>query len=576
MRIVKNLSLIAFCILFALSGAANAELLEFIAETGFENKEDKIVKYQFFEGEKKIILLGEKKLQIWDYENGKLLDSVAHGIPKFESFKFFDNVAYFGVPPAISWESILIDPQGKWIVTIEPSADKKKKTAIVRDVPAMKQLAALELPDNSADFVSYDPNRDEIFVIGIDDNDAAIANWKRDSFELRQIISVAEYKWHQFVKNGEKIIIGSGDSKTSWSGYNLKQGDSLTLRDAKTGAIEKEFTAPNFQPRTPFRNTLVTKDEKLLISVRDDRILIWDIDGSGQPRLELSDADTNNDFGIQSLLQDRFFFAYRGKDIYVYDVRGDNQPKYHFTAAAPNDSVRIASVSGDEQYAAVLQDEKISVLKVDSNGKPLYEIVRDSPNERFNAVDITNLHDFLVVTRNNKKDKKPDRTEVYDLKTGKIVEVIPENVGNGLKVTTDGNFLYSVNTGYVYVWNFEKKQSYKISLETYTNDCNIGGGMTQPGCIETTQNAEHIALSPNEKFVLRYGEEIVSVFDIETGKEIQQILNPKRAKYNKFNKLKNSGIGTAFWSPDGKFVYAYDSYGIFFNNRKISFWRVEN
>lgn len=575
MRIVKKHFLIVFCILLVLPGAAKAELLEFIAETGFDKREDKIVKYKFFEDEKKIILFGEKNLQIWDYENGRLLDSVAHGIAKFETFKFFDNVAFFGVPPAISWESILIDPQEKWIVTIEPSADKKKKNAIVRSVPEMKQLAALEMPDNSADFISYDPNRDEIVVIGIDDNDAAIANWRRDSFELRQIIPVTEYKWHQFIKNGEKILIGSGDSKTSWSGYNLKQGDSLTLRDAKTGAVEKEFTAPNLMPRTPFRNTLVTKDEKLLISVRDDRILIWDIDGSGQPRLELSDAKTNNDFGIQSLLQDRFFFAYRGKDIYVYDIKGDGQPKYHLAAAAPNDSVRVASKSDDEQYVTVLEDEKVSLLKVNSNGKPLFEIVRDSPNERFNAVEITNLYDFLVVTRNNKKDKKPDRTEVYDLKTGKIVETIPENVGSGLKMTADGNFLYSVNTGYVYVWNFAKKQSYKIPLETYTTDCKVGG-VDQPGCIETTQNAEHISISPNEKFILRYGEEIARVFDIETGKEIQQIFNPKRAKYNKFNKLKDSGVGTMFWTPDGKFVYAYDGYGLFFNNRTISFWRVEN
>lgn len=576
MKIVKSLLSFALCVTVAFVVSIGANVLEFIAETGFDKKEDKIVDYRFFENEKKIILLGEKNLQIWDYESGKQISSVTHGISKFDSFRNFGNVVFYDVPPVVEWQSVLIDPQGKWTVTIEPLGIQKKKAAIVREVTTMKQIAALELPGNSADFISYDEAESEIAVIGIDDKSAAIAKWKRDSFELRQLIPVTEYKWHQFVKNGKKIIVGSGDSKTIWSGYNLKQGDTLTLRDAKTGAIEKEFSAPNLMPKTPFRNTVITKDEKLLISVRDDRILIWDIDGNGQPRLELSDAKTNNDFGIQSLLQDRYFAAYRGKDIYVYDIKGDDaQPKYHLAAVAPNDSVRIASMSADEEYIAVAQDEKIAVLRVDSDGKPLYEIVRDSPNERFNAVEITSLYNFLIVTRNNKKDKKPDRTEIYDVKTGKLVDTIPENVGNGSIMSKNGNFLYSVNTGYVYVWNFTKKSSYKIPLETYTNDCD-SAGTHQPGCIETTHNSEQIALSPNEKFILLYGEEIVSVFDIETGKEIQQVFNPRRAKYNKFNKLKDSGIGTAFWSPDGKFVYAYDTYGLFFNNRTISFWRVEN
>lgn len=575
MKTIKILPLIVFCFVLLLSGAAQANVLEFIAETGFDKREDKIVKYKFLESEKKIILLGEKNLQVWDYESGKLLSSVVHGIPKFENFNLYSNIVFPDVPPVTEWNPVLIDPQGKWGITIEHfgDGDKKKKMAVVRDVSAMKQIALLELPENSIDSVSYDEGTGEVIAIGIDDKTAAIGNWKRDSFKLQQIIPVTEYKWHQFIKNGEKIIVGSGETKINWSGYNIKQGNSLVLRDVKTGAIEKEFTAPNLLPRTPFRFTLVTKDEKTLISVRDDRLLIWDIDGNGQPRLELSDANTDNDFGIKSLLLDRYYFAYRDKDIFVYDIKGDSdQPKYHLSAAAPEDSVRVAAISADQRYVAVTEDGKISVIKTESDGKPLYEIVRDSPNERFNAVEVTNLYDYLIVTRNNRKDKKPDRTEIYDVKNGKLVYTIPENVGYGLKMTADGNFLYGGELGFAYFWNFAKKQSYKIPLETYTTTCYSH----EVNCSETTSPSEYIILSPNEKFILRYGEEIVSIFDIETGKEIQQVINPKRAKYNKFNKLKDSGIGTAFWSPDGKFVYAYDSYGIFYNNRTISFWRAQD
>lgn len=584
MKIVKILPVV-FCLTFAFALTLKANFFEFIVETGFDKQEDKIVEYKFLENGKKILLLGEKNLQIWDYENGRLLNSTPHQIPQFVTGGYFDTVFLTGISNLDAWQPILIDPQGKWVVTIETLGDKmlgdkKKKAAIIRDVPAMKQIAVLELPNNSVDSVSYDEKKGEVSVIGLDDNNAAIANWKRDSFDLRQITPVTEYKWHHFIKNDEKILIGSGDSKTIWNGLNVKQGNSLTLRDAKTGTIEKEFTAPDLLPRTPFRLTLVTKDEKTLISVRDNRLFVWDIDGNGQPRFEITnvnfelyDPDPSKNFVDKNLLQDRYLVIYRDKNLFVYDIKGDGKPKYQLSAADPKDSIRWASSPADGQYIAAVENEKVSVLKTDSDGKPLYQIVRDSPNERFNVVEILDSYDYLVVTRKNKKDEKPTRTEIYDVKTGKIVHEIPESVGRGLKMTTDGKVLYSVNLGYVYGWSFDKKQSYKISLDTKTTDCAFR--KYDINCQSETFNTEYVVLSPNEKFILRYGDNIVSIFDMESGKEVQKIYNPRRAKYDKSNKLKKSGLGKAGWSDDGKFAYAFDGYSFFDSIRTVSFWRAE-
>ena len=38
------------------------------------------------------------------------------------------------------------------------------------------------------------------------------------------------------------MLVGSGDTKILWTAIT-KEGDNLTLRDVKTGAVEKEFTA---------------------------------------------------------------------------------------------------------------------------------------------------------------------------------------------------------------------------------------------------------------------------------------------------------------------------------------------
>lgn len=94
-------------------------------------------------------------------------------------------------------------------------------------------------------------------------------------------------------------------------------------------------------------------------------------------------------------------------------------------------------------------------------------------------------------------------------------------------------------------------------------------------CESETYNTEYVELSPNEKYILRYGGNIVSVFETERGKEVQKIYNPRRAKYDKFNNLKKSGLGKAGWSDDGKFLYAFDGYSLFSGIRTVSFWRAE-
>ena len=62
--------ILAFSNVFA---GNDTEVLEFKSKIGFTNNEDKIADYAFLNDGNKILIIGQKNLQLWDVENTKLL-----------------------------------------------------------------------------------------------------------------------------------------------------------------------------------------------------------------------------------------------------------------------------------------------------------------------------------------------------------------------------------------------------------------------------------------------------------------------------------------------------------------------
>lgn len=549
--------------------AANDDVLKFKANIGFDKSEDVIVEHKFLADGKRILLIGEKYLQIWDVENAKLLNSAPHKIPQFAPKGFVSTFLLAGIPNILNWRPYLIDPQGRWIITIEATADKKIKSAVVRDLQTVKQIAVLDLPNISTDYVSFDDRKGEIITFGQQDKTASFANWNAATFQVEKTISINDYKWHQLISDEHKMLVGAGDTKISQLGMS-KEGGNLTLRDVKTGAIEKEYTAKNLLPRTSFTETIVGKDEKFLISKRDNRIFVWDVNGDGSPRFEISAKNPKDDFEFKNLVGGQFIFIALNKKLLVYDVEGSGAPKYELASAAPISTVNLMDRTLDNRYMVVADDAKLSVIEIAGSGKPLYEIVRESEKERFNTIKFADDEKYLIVGRANRSEKKPSRTEFYDLETGKLAFEIPAYLSSDVIFTADKKFLYDETLGGTLVWNFAEKKSFVIPLDVYYPDTNDSAYAHQ-----SPSNIERTRLSPDNKFILRYGNDLVSVFDIETGKEIQTIFNAEKVKYKKDNQIKDSGLGNAGWSENGKYVYAFNEGGLFGRSRSVGFWNVE-
>jgi WD40 repeat protein len=609
--------LAALILIFAVGtvfGGTDGDVLEYKSKIGFTNGEDKIAAYDFLENGKKIVIIGERNLQLWDVENARLINSVPHQIPQFAPRGFISTYLLLGLPKFLDWRPFIIDADGKWMITAEKVGNNPRRSAVVRDLQTLKQIAVMDLPNVSTEYVAYDENRNQLLTFGITDKNAAFASWDEDEFTVRKLISINEYKWHQTIRDDQKMLVGSGDTKVLWSGLNIKQGDHLTLRDIKSGAIEKEYTAQNLKPETAFQETTVSADEELLISKRNERIFVWEIDGGGQPKFEISNPNPKGEFSFKEIVDRRFIVVKIDGRLRVYDIEGDGTPKfelspenpkqdlsfsdiinerfvfiradnklrvydtlsgnklkYEIAPNNPKDTIEWRDITGDGRYIAVADDQKASVFEVSGAGKPLYEIVRNSEKERFPTVKFLEDRRLLAVARVNRSEKKEPRTEFYDIVTGKLVFDAAFEAGSEIKFTPNGKYIYQTGLGSFSLWNIDARRLLEIKLEYYAPDYDSS---TPEYLRIAPQNTEFVEFSPDYRYILRYGD-VTEVYETATGNRLQDIFDAQNVKYDKQNKIKNSGLGHAGWINNGKFVYAFEPVRLFKNSRTVSFWQVK-
>lgn len=553
---------------FALSFSAfGSDLFQFKGKVGFTQAEDVIVDHQLIDNDTKLLLIGQKYFQVWDVETSRLVSSAPHEILQFSPKGFVSAYLLLGLPRLLSWRPYLVDPDSKWIMTVERPDEKRPRIAVVRDIATAKRIASIDLPNISIDYISFSELNDEIFSIGKDGPSAAIAVWDRKTFQLKRQLVVEEYKWHQFIRNGSKAIVGSGDSKVLWSGPNIKQGDHLTLRDVGTGSTEKEFTAKDLKPRTAFQETTITIDEKHLVSKRDDRVFVWEINGDGQPKFEVAKSHPKEDLEFVSVVGGRHLVLSIDKKLTVYDIAGVGRPIYTVQPKVPEASVRLLNTAKDGKYLLVGDGSDLLVLETAGDGEPIFKIPRQSEKERFSTVKFAD-ENYLVITRVNRSEKKPEKTEFYDPATGKIVYDLPIAPGSTVKFVANKKYLYTEGLGATLVWNFVEQKAFVIPLKIVSPSSDSENSTIY----DSPYNAESTELSPDEKYILRHGDDVVSVFDIETGKEIQSIFDQEKVKYDKNNKVKKSGLGDAGWAANGRFVYALEAGSFSGKRRTVSFW----
>ena len=549
-----SLSLAAF--------AADDEFLKYRGAVGFTDRSDKIVDYEFTKEGKKLIIIGEKHLQVWNVHELKLVRSIPNSIEQFAPIKgIFSKYILMGLPKILQWRPFLVDPNGKWIATIEKPNKAQARMVVIRDLEKLDQIGTLSVDGFSAKLIAFDEQKNEILTTFEKEKANAFVSWKASDLSKTESIVIDEYKWHKKIRDGKKVIVGAGDSKFV---FNIKQGETLSLRDVATGETEKYFTAENLKSGTPFQDTFVTENERILISRRDDRLFVWDIDGNGKPRFELPVGNPKFEYRFKKILNDRFILASKEKDLYLFDIRGDGTPKMKFQALVPKDSVEFADISSDGRYIAVEEDERLRVFDLNGGSEPVLELKRDSPNERFRGIVFLNEFGWLAVGRANNAEKKAFRSEIYDLKNFALTKTYPRYFQPGYELIMNDKYMFDEDTGSASIWDPESGKFVFIPIKTDSTDCSYD----DTNCTETIYNVQQLYFSDDETRIIRTGDNSDSLWDVKEGKLLQELFDKDNVKYNKRSQIKNSGLVETKWSADNSYVYALGSSG------RILFWDV--
>ncbi|MBX7174869.1 MAG: WD40 repeat domain-containing protein [Pyrinomonadaceae bacterium] len=539
---------------------------------------DKFSYYRFVEGGKKAILVGEMGVATWDLENLKMLKYLPYNVQEYYPVGAKGMIYSLGILALVKESFVEIDPNGKWFAAIEGKKEERK--VIARSLQTGEKIAELALP---YPIKSISVEGDYFIASAKEKDNTKIGVWDSQTFAQKTVFSFDDYKWHRVVKNSGKILIGLGNSKFPWLSGIAQRSGNLALFDLQTGKLEKQFTAPNMLENDFFYEFQVTKDEKYLIARRDKRVFVWEINGDGSPKLEVAPTNPKSKAEISEIIDEKILTARVDNKLRVFNfadspVRESTLPTfsekgYSYFLKDHKDRILYAILSKNESVLFDLESGKIITLKANP----------PTENERIKDTSFIAKGKYWAVPKQNKADKSY-RTELYNTETGKLDFEVPYELGSDTDLTTDGNYFYTEKLGGFYVWNRQANRYYQIRLKFSTTSCPSSNDTSySPPCSSETSNDEHIKLSPDERYFVKFGKNETIVYEIETGKEVQQLFDPESVKYDKFSKIKDSGIWQLRFMQDGTLTTA-DSYHSNDNNemnychncRSFTFWEREN
>lgn len=551
-----------------LSVGANDGPLKYRGKMGFFDDSDSIAASEFVKDGSKLVLIGQKNIQIWDAKGLKLIRSVPHSIDQFAPAKgFFSKYVLLGLPKILNWRPYLIDPDGKWLATIEKDGNSKLRTVIVRDLKDLGKISELKVDDYSARYISFDESKKQIFGVFDKEKSNTYVVWDSTDLKQKRSYVIDDYKWHQEINDGKRLIVGSGDSKFA---LNIKQGESLTLRDVETGNILTTFTAKDLKPETSFQETQIIAKETLLVAKRDDRLFVWDINGDGNPQMEIPVGNPKGTYSYQRIINDRFIYVKKEGSIFLFDIFGNKDQPIEF-AAPPKDSVHLADITDDNRFVAVQDDDSVRVFEIGKTD-PVLEIKRDSPKERLRGVAFIEEYNLFAVGRVNNAEKKPFKTYLYDMKDFTLSKTMLAAIYPSYHLIQDKKYFYSEGIGRAYIWDMDDTTSISFDIKTGTTTCSDN----EINCTSETYNAERLLLNGDQTLMIKTGSKVSSVWDLKDGKLLQYLFDKDNVKYDKKQAIKDSGISDVYWSDDFSFAYSTNKMGVFFNSsmKVIHVWDV--
>lgn len=433
------------------------EVVSFKAKLGFENSEDKIIFFKFFDNEQKLLLLGIKHIQVWDVLENKSLYSIRHEIPKIEKF----DIAVELSPD--SRKAIVFDTFSFRIIRKE-----KRVFASVLDLRTGKKINELDGIEKGIRFARWSENGKTLVtfsdVFG-DKGEVEFCSWEGETLERRFCKTIFGNASSSYLSgDGTKLFISLNITTKDFFGY--KSDDFISLYDAESGKFIENFR----QSINNFAITTVSPNDKYLVADNlFNKVSIWELNDRNFPL--------------------KFTF-------------GTNKKR----------SARFLGFSPDSKLFAVRNEKNLEVYDVETKEKLLefdksrsYGKVEFSPNNKILIADDC------------------DKADVFDIETQKIFYQLK------LVCKSETSFLQT-----------------------------------------TIRDSDRISFHPNGEFFLTYSDKTARIWEIQTGRLLQTVINPENKKTKRKNKNADDGLGnSAGWILRGKFLYVLAA-----DKESVLIWKV--
>ncbi len=512
---------------------------------GMPSADDKFNYYRFVEGGKKAVLVGGKGVATWDLENLKMLNYFPYDVQEYYPVGKTGMVLSLGIAALLKGGDVEIDPNGKWFAAIEGKKEERK--AVVRSLQNGKKLAELTL--SSAIDQIYSEG-DYLVALSKEKDKTTIGVWDGKTFAQPAIFPFSDYKWDRVLKNSGKILIGLGSSKFPWSGISERSGN-LALFDLKTGKLEKQFTAPNMIENDFFYEFKVTNDEKYLLARRDKRVFVWEINGDGLPKLEIAPTNPKSKAEISEIIDERILMVSVDNNLRIFNFTDSPIREYTLPTFSEKGYPKFLKNYKDRIIYASWSRELINLFDLETGQTSVLRTNPAAENEKIKDTFFIAEGKYWTVSKQNKIDKSY-KTEIYNIETGKLDFVVPYALGIDSNFSADSNLFYTEKIGGFYVWNRRENRYYQIRLKWSSSYCPSSDDSSySPTCSSEPGNDEIIKISPDQKYLIKSGKNQTIVYDIQTGKEVQQLVDSAKVKYDKFNKVKDSGIWRLHFMPNG-------------------------
>jgi len=423
MRILKVFFICLFFTLFSFAQSSDG-ILRFKAKIGFDDPKERIVAQKSIDNGSKILLVGTKNIQLWDVENGKLLESHPHQIPNLQFLKFSPDMR----------KAVVIDMFSERIFT-----KQKKVSASVWDLQTGKQIAVLERPTESIRDAEWSENGETLVTYSgfFYSKRTEVCFWDGDSFKFRgamQLKGSIEYK--KLLRTGEIFLAKTDRLESNKFKYRLE--DFLTAWDTATAKPLQNFSSGTDR-QSGWLIEILTKDEKFaaMYSGAFDRtrVAVWKIGGSDLPVYEIFPRKKGGTFRFFGAVGN-YLALYQDKTIEFYNS-ADGKLKFSIPDQKPYSAhPRTFSLLPDGQTLVIESCEKAEFFDLVS-GQKKFEIDLVCKTD-FDLVS-TSYRDWDMLSFHPSKNLLltfSDKTvRVWNSETGKLEQTLfdPERAANKRK-----------------------------------------------------------------------------------------------------------------------------------------------